>query len=113
MALTFSKLFQPVQLGTTASTIYTCPAVPSSSVIKNGRVRLTNTTASAATATLYAVPSGGTASATNEFISALSVAANSYVDIDLPTMAAGDFLQGLSGTASAISVFEIGGVIYS
>jgi hypothetical protein len=114
MALTFIKLFQPSQLPiTTPAVIYTCPASPATSVLKNGRVRLVNTSAAAVPATLYAVPSGGTASAANEFLPATSIAVNGYLDIDIPDMAAGDTLQGFAGAATSITIHEMGGVLYS
>jgi len=113
MALTFIKLFAPQQLGTAAATIFTCPAAPSTTVLKNGRLRLTNTTAAAVTATLYAVPAAGVAGAANAFVSAQSIPANSFVDVDIPTLAAGDFIQGLAGAATSITVHELGGVLYS
>jgi hypothetical protein len=113
MALTFTKLFAPQQLPNATGTIYTCPASPSTTVLKNGRVRLTNTTAGAVTATLYAVPSAGAAADSNAFMKAQSIPANSFVDVDLPTLAAGDTLQGLAGAATSITIHELGGVLYS
>lgn len=112
MALTFSKLFQPQQLGNAVATIYTMPAL-STAILKNGRVRLTNTDSSPHAVTLYAVPSGGSPSATNMFVSAMSIAANSYVDVDVPTLASSDLLEGFADTAAKVSIHEIGGVIYT
>ena len=113
MALTFIKLFAPVQLPiTTPNVLYTCPAAPSTTVLKNGRVRLVNTSASPVSATLYAVPAAGSPTAANEcFVQ--SIPATSYVDVDIPTLAAGDTLQGVAGTASVITIHELGGVLYS
>lgn len=112
MAVSIVKLFSPTQLGTAVATIYTAPTNPASTV-KNGRVRLTNTSASAATATLYTVPSGGAAGAGNECLAAVSIPAGQNLDIDFPSLGPGDTLQGLSGTASAITISEMGGVVYS
>lgn len=113
MALTFAKLFQPQQLPNVVGTIYTNPANPTTSVLKNGRVRLTNTTAGAVTATLYAVPSSGAPTDANAFMKGQSIAANSFVDVDLPTLAAGDMLQGLAGAVTSITIHELGGALYS
>lgn len=110
-ALSFIKLFQPTVLTTGATTIYTCPVAPSTSVLKNGRVRFTNTTAGAVTVTAYAVPSAGTAGASNAFLNAVSVAANAYLDVDLPSLAAGDTFQALASAATSITVHEVGGVL--
>lgn len=113
MALTFIKLFQPTELAGTAGLILQCPSSPITTVLKNGRMRLTNTSASAVPVTLYAVPSGGSAGVGNEFMSAQSIAANSYLDVDIPTLAAGDTVTGFAGTASVIVAHELGGVLYS
>ncbi|WP_167313415.1 hypothetical protein [Ralstonia insidiosa] len=112
MAVSIVKLFSPVQLGTAASIIYTAPTNPPSTA-KNGRVRLTNTTGLAASATLYTVPNGGTPSAGNECLPAVSIPAGQNLDVDFPSLGPGDTLQGLSGTANAITVSEMGGVLYS
>ncbi len=59
MSISYSKFFDPVQLGTSASTLLTIGAQPSQQLLRGGRIRFTNTTATAATVTAYAVPSGG------------------------------------------------------
>lgn len=113
MALTYGKLFEPAQLTTGAVTYYTVPLTPTTSLLRNGRIRLANNTAGAVTVTVYAVPLSGTASATNAILSAYSLAANSALDIDLPQMKAGDFLQALAGANASISIHSIDGVIFS
>ena len=113
MALSFIKLFEPLQLAAAAAQFYLCPVNPTTTVLKNGRVRLTNTTGAAVPATLYAVPASGGAGVTNEFVAGQSVPANSFVDIDVPTLAAGDTLWGFAGTAASITIHEMGGVLYS
>jgi hypothetical protein len=113
MAISISKLFAPVQLGTAVAEFFLMPATPTTSVIKNGRLRLTNTSAAAASVTLYAVPSGSAPAAGNECLPAISIAANQNLDVDFPTLAAGDSLQGLASAANAITVHELGGIVYS
>jgi hypothetical protein len=76
-------------------------------------MRLTNTTAGAVTATLYAVPLAGTAAVGNAFLSAKSIAANDYLDVDVPIMPAGAFIQGLAGAATSITAHMISGGLYS
>ena len=110
MALTISQLFAPVQLGLTSAVIY---AQPAGSVLKNGRVRLTNTSILPVAATLYAAPSATTSAAANCFLSAVSISANAFLDVDIPTLTGGDTLRGLAGTATVITVHEMGGVSYS
>lgn len=112
MALAFSKLFDAIQLTTTAATLYAMPASPAQ-VLKNGRVRFTNTTAGAITVTVHIVPGAGAAADANAFLKAYSIAANSYLDVDIPTMKASDSLQALASANTSITAHELGGVLYS
>jgi hypothetical protein len=115
MALTITQLFAPVQLPAAVAVLFSMPtaAAQPTAVLKNGRVRLTNTSGAAVPVTLYAAPSATASAAANCCLSAVSVPANNYVDIDIPTMAAGDTLRGFAGTASVITMHEMGGMLYS
>lgn len=113
MALSIQQLFAPVQLPNAAAVLFSMPTTPTTSVLKNGRVRLTNTSASAVPVTLYADASSTASSAANCCLNAVSIAANSFLDVDIPTMKAGDTLRGFAGTASVITMHELGGVLYS
>lgn len=113
MAITFAKLFQPGQLANASTLIYTVPASPATTLLSNGRVRLTNTTAGAVAATLYAVPAAGAASATNMFLPGVSIAPNDFVDVDVPQMAAGDALYGFAGASASISISVLDGFLQS
>lgn len=114
MALTYTKLFEPNQVDNVAlETLFTVPTTPSTSLLRNGRIRFVNTTVGAVTITCHAVPVAGTASDTNALLKAVSVNANSYVDVDLPVMKAGDFVQAQAGAATSISAHMIDGVLFS
>lgn len=113
MAFQFQKLFPPQQLTTTATVIFTMPAIPTTSILKNGRVRLTNTTGAPVSATMYADVAADASGADNCFLNAKSIAGNDFLDVDIPTMAAGDTLRALASAAGSITVHEIGGVITS
>jgi hypothetical protein len=113
MSIAYSKFFAPTVLGLAAATLATVPAQPTTTLLRGGRIRLVNTTGTAATATLYAVPVGGAAGAGNIFVPAKTIAANDYLDVDVPIMAAGDFIQGLAGTASAITAHMIAGSLFA
>ena len=76
-------------------------------------MRLVNTTGAAVTATLYAVPLAGTAAAGNAFVSGKSIAANDYLDVDVPLMGPGGFVQGLSGAATSITAHMVSGSLFS
>ena len=113
MSITYSNFFPATVLGTTAGTLFTIGASPASSLLRGGRIRFTNTTAAAVTVTAYNVPSGGTAAAGNAFVSAKSVNANDYVDVDVPIVPAGGFVQALAGSATAITAHMLAGGVYS
>lgn len=113
MALSISQLFAPIQLPAAAAVLYVMPTDPVTSVLKNGRVRLTNTTGAAVSVTLYADASATASSAANCCLNAVSIAANGYLDIDLPTMRAGDTLRGFASAATSITMHEIGGTLFS
>lgn len=113
MALAIYKLFVPFQLPNAVAVFFTMPATPATSVMKNGRLRLTNATGGPVTATLYADAAATASGAVNMFLNAVSIAANTSIEVDIPTMAAGDTLRGLAGAAASITVHEMGGVIQS
>lgn len=113
MALTFSQIAEPVQLAASAGVLYTMPTSPATSVLLNGRVRLTNTSAGPIAVTLYADASGNASAASNECLPGVSIAANGYLDVDVPQLKAGDTLRGLAGTASVITMHWISGTLYS
>lgn len=105
MANTPKRLYQG-QPGTAETTLYTVPASVST-IIKE--IILCNTTSTAATISISAVPSGGTAGVANRIIAGFSVAANDTKTVPLSTVLnTGDFLSALQGTASAITVTTSG-----
>ena len=109
MALLIQKLFASQQLPTTAAAIYTVPSTASTYTLKNGRARLTNTSASTVTVTLYI----NSAAAVNCFLSAYSLGGGQSYEVDIPTMTAGDSLQGACSAATSVTIHEMGGVLYS
>lgn len=114
MSISYSNFFVPTVLTVSAATLFTVPTQPPSTLLRGGRMRLTNTTALAATATLYAVPPAGAAAVGNAFFPpGKSVPANDYIDVDVPVMPAGAFVQGLSGTATSITVHMISGSYFA
>ena len=62
------------------------------------------------TAPLLAI---GTAAAGNAFISAKSIAANDYLDVDVPVMPAGAFIQALASANTSITAHMLSGSIFS
>jgi len=95
---------QPATLTTSTATYVTCP---SNQYLTTKKVTLTNTTASAATATFYKVPSGGTAGTANQIIGAVTIPANTVnggvkeiYELENQILQAGDTIQALAGTAS-------------
>lgn len=114
MALNYSKLFEPNMIDNAAAeTIYTVPSTPSTSLLRNGRVRFSNVTVGAVTIKAWAVPLSGSATDTNVCLPTVSVGANSYIDLDVPILKAGDFLQAQAGAASSITAAFIDGFLQS
>lgn len=113
MTISYLKFFNPVVLGTGATTLLTVAATPTTNLLRGGRVRLTNTTSAAVAGTLYAVPSGGSAAVGNCFCAAKVIAGNDYLDIDVPILAAGDTLQGLAGAGSSLTAHMIAGSMFA
>ena len=113
MTISYSAFFAPTVLGTTAGTLYTVPSSPASTLLRGGRVRLTNTTGSAQSVTLYAVPAAGSPVAGNAFVSGKSIAANDYLDIDVPLMGPGATLQALAGAATSVTAHMLSGSLFA
>lgn len=113
MAITYKKAFQPTVLTTSLVTLFTVDTAPTNVLLRGGRVRFTNTGGSAVRVTACAVPSGGAGGTGNTIVNARSIAPGDYLDIDLPTMAAGDFLQALADAATSITAHFISGGYYS
>ncbi|GAC1609422.1 MAG: hypothetical protein NVS3B3_15970 [Aquirhabdus sp.] len=113
MAITYTKLFQPLQLGSVAAKIVAVPVAPASSILLNGRLRAVNNTGVATTVTIYAMPVGGSAAITNILVNAKSISANDWLDTDLPEMAAGDEIWAFTGTVNSVTLHYMDGVIRS
>lgn len=113
MALTIKQLFEPVVLGNSVALIYTNPASPTTSTLRNGRVRFTNTSSGPVSITAYAVPLAGAAGAGNCFMNAETLAANMHIDIDLPMLGPGDFISAFASAAASVTMSALDGVTFS
>ena len=114
MALAFLKLVAPTALTTPAAAIYTVPAAPSTTLLRNGRLRLSNETTTATAVSLYAVPAGSTtATTTNSFLPSVSIAGNTPLEVDVPQLSAGDAIYAVAGVAAAVNVQDLDGVLPS
>lgn len=114
MALSFLLLFAANQIDNAApETLFTVPAAPSSNILRNGRVRFANTTAAPVTIKAWAIPAAGAAADANVCLPVQSVGANAYIDVDVPVMAAGGFMQALAGAAASITASMLDGFIQS
>ena len=113
MSVQVIQMFPPTVLTTSAVTLYTVATGSGASVLARGRIRFTNTSAVAATVTAYDVPTGGTAGAGNNFCPTLSVPAFSNLDVDVPVLAAGGFIQALASAATSVTAHAMDGVLFS
>lgn len=101
----------PVQLGVSASTLFTAPTGSSSARYVINRAVFTNVTATACTITVYVVRSGGAANAGTTVISAYNVQpGEAYVAPELASLvlSAGDTIQALAQTATTITTVGSG-----
>lgn len=100
MTDTASRVYGPAQPGTGNATLYTVPGA--TTAVFRG-IHITNTTGSAATISLAF--NGTAATAANCFLYQFSIpASGSYDWSGFQTLATGDTLQGLQGTASALTL---------
>lgn len=110
--LTLAKLFEPAQLGATLATYYTVPT-PTTTLLRGGVLRFTNTTAGPITIDAHLVPKSGTAGDSNAIAKGKSVAANDYLDIEVPTAKEGDFIQAKASAATSITIHALSGNLFS
>ena len=113
MAINYVKFFAPTTLTLAVATIYAVPTTPVTNLLRGGRVRLTNTTNTPKTARLYAVPTGDTANDINAFFFDSTIPAFSYLDVDVPIMAAGDSLPGNASATPGVNIQAIAGGVFS
>lgn len=110
MAISFDVLFTPRQVDNVAAdSIFSVSGI--GTVFRKGRVRLVNPTAVAVTIKMWMVPFAGTAADDNCILPTQSIAANSYIDIDLPTVVAGTILQAQAGAAASITISQLDGFV--
>jgi len=114
MTITYNQLFEPIVLTTSDQTLYVVPSSPTTSLLRGGRIRFANSTLSAVQINAYSVPASSTPSSPgNVFAPNLSVPSNGFIDVDVPLMAAGDYIQASAGANSSITVSAINGAIFS
>jgi hypothetical protein len=109
---TVSQLFTPVQLPTVVGVIFTVPSPSPAAVLNNGRVRFTNTTGAGIAVTAYADAAANPSAAANCCLNAYSVPANNYIELDVPTMKAGDTFRAFSASAG-VTIHQTFGVLYT
>lgn len=105
-------LFENQYAPSSTGTIYSSPT---NTVTIVDKFTATNVTSGSVNLTVYKVPSGGTAGASNEIISVVAIAGNTYVDLNLANhiLNPGDFFAVLASAGSSISVTASGRQITS
>lgn len=112
--ISFSQLFAPNQVDNAApETLLTVASTPSTIILRNARVRFSNTTAGAVTIKAWAVPSGGSTGDDNTCLPTTSIGANSYLDLDVPVIAAGGTFRAQAGAATSITATALDGFYQS
>lgn len=102
MATATAKPQTPALLTTSAATYYT---VTAGTVGNVKEILFCNVTSTNRTVSTYFVPSGGSATTTNQVVNAVTVASGTTVRIPFNTfLAAGDTVQALASAGTAISI---------
>lgn len=106
--------FGPVAMSNTATNILNPPTLTggtglagtnSATYIVLRHIRIVNKTGSAATASLYIGATGGSAAGTEFLGTAISVAANSYIDwYGMVRLDSADFLTGLASALTTLTI---------
>lgn len=107
--ITFPKAFEPTALTTSSASLYDVASSPTSLRLKGAVLRFTNITAAPVTVTCYAVPASGTAGDTNAVVKEKSVAANDYLDVEIPVLKAGDSIEALASAGTSITAHFLAG----
>jgi hypothetical protein len=102
-----AKRVTPAQLTGSTTTLYTVPASTTAYVRS---ISLTNDTTTAVTATVYLVPTGGSASDINKFIGAKSMPTDGSPLLyafgeDQIVLEAGDTIQGFASITAQVTYF--------
>lgn len=108
MATTPKRIVSGSQLTTSAATYYTCPTLTRCRI---AAFTATNTSGSAATVTVYLVPSGDSAADTNIVAKAISLAASETKSISGAigqVIESGGTLQALASAGTAIGIVVSG-----
>lgn len=107
-------LFDPNEIDNAgAETLYTVASTPTTIIVRNIQVNIVNTTGTAATITVWAVPSGRSADDTTAVLKDYSVNGADYLTLNIPELDAAATLQAQAGTANAITISSLGGTIYT
>lgn len=113
MTVQVIQMFTPTVLTTAAATLYTVDTANPGTVLARGRIRFTNTSATAVAVTAYDVPAAGTAGSANSFCPALTVPASSNLDVDVPVVTGGGFIQAFASTTGVVTAHAMDGVLFS
>ena len=104
MALTATRLADPVTLGTSSAVIYTVPS-PSDRVGIVKQIILTNYTATARTVDVWMAPTSESATDVNLIFKSLSLAAYETTLLNMSlVMNYGDAIHALASAATAINI---------
>lgn len=102
--LDYTRRFAGTELTTSNQTLFT---VATATIIRNMVVMVSNKTAGPVTLTLYRVPSGGAAGDDGTAVyTGYSIAANSYSELPLPKLIAGDFIVALASANNSLEIHE-------
>tara|TARA_R110002074_G_scaffold222928_1_gene393754 strand:- start:8 stop:355 length:348 start_codon:yes stop_codon:yes gene_type:complete len=109
----YPLLFSSTMLTVSDATVYEVPDTPITLTLQDLTLKLTNVTAATATASIYAVDAGGSASPANAAALDISVPAKDFILIPAPRLAAGSTISASASSDNAISIQAVTGKLHT
>lgn len=110
---TYPLFFNSQYLPSANGVIYTAPVSPTTIVVQELQLKISNTTAATHAVTLYAVPSGESAAVDKAIAVEMSVPPYDYILLPVPRIAAGATIEGFTDTAEVLTVQPVGGKLHT
>lgn len=108
-----TQMFPPTVLTTSPATLFTNSIGATTAIFMRGRIRFTNTSASAVTVNAWGIPSAGTEANGNNFCSNQSIPAGQSLDVDVPVLAYGGFVQAAASAATSVTAHSLDGIVFT
>ena len=109
----YPLLFTSTLLTGTEGLVYATPTVPPTLTLQDLTIKLTNVTNATATASVWAVPSGGVSGVTNAVVLDMSIPAKDFILIPVERCSAGSSINALASSIDAITIQAVTGKLHT